>query len=62
VAIEAGRPELATDSDNFRKVVADSAFKQAGFIIALAKSKTLDDFGDERGADAILKSYIFEGE
>jgi len=62
VAIEAGRPELATDSENFRKVVADSAFKQAGFIIALAKSKTLDDFGDERGADAVLKPHIFEGE
>jgi hypothetical protein len=61
VAIEAGRPELATDSDNFRKVVADSAFKQAGFIITLAKSKTLDDFGDETGADALLKSYILEG-
>ena len=61
VAIEAGRPELATDSD-FRKVVADSAFKQAEFIIALAKSKTLEDFSDERGADAMLKPYIFEGE
>jgi hypothetical protein len=61
-AVEAGRPELATDSAHFRKVVAESAFKQAGFIIALAKSKTLDDFGDERAADAILKPYILEDE
>jgi hypothetical protein len=38
VAIEAGRPELATGSDNFPKVVADSAFKQAGFIIEFACS------------------------
>jgi hypothetical protein len=59
---EASKPALATDSDNFRKVVADLASQKAGLIIALAKSKTLDDFGDEKAADAILKSYVLEDE
>jgi hypothetical protein len=60
-AIEACKPELATDSDSFWNIVADLAFKKADFIIALAKSKMLNDFGETHAADAILM-HIFPGE
>jgi hypothetical protein len=61
VAIEAGEPELATDSDKLQKTVSELASKRAGYIIALAKSEMLDDFGEAEAADAILKPYILEG-
>lgn len=61
VAIGAGEPELATDSDKLLKTVSELASKRAGYIIALAKSKMLDDFGEAEAADAILKPYILEG-
>ena len=38
------------------------ASERAAFIVALAKSKTLDNFGEEEGADAVLKPYIPEAE
>jgi hypothetical protein len=62
VVIEAGQPELATDSEKLRKAVSELASKRAGWIVALAKSKMLDDFGEEEAADAILKPYVLEGE
>ena len=61
VVIEAGQPEFATDSDKLQKTVNELASQRADFIVALAKSKTLDDFGEEETADAILKPYILEG-
>jgi len=56
------QPELATDSEKLRKAVSELASKRAGWIVALAKSKMLDDFGEEEAADAILKPYVLEGE
>ncbi len=38
------------------------ASRRADYIVALAKSKTLDDFGEEEAADTIAKPYILEGE
>ncbi|HXM24031.1 MAG TPA: hypothetical protein VN948_22430 [Terriglobales bacterium] len=38
------------------------ASQRADYIVALAKSKTLDDFGEEEAADAMLNPYILEGE
>ena len=54
-------PELATDSDKLQKTVSELASKRAGYIIALVKSKMLDDFGEAEVADPILKFYILEG-
>jgi hypothetical protein len=62
VVIEAGQPEFATDSDKLQKTVNQLASQRADYIVALAKSKTLDDFDEEEAADAILKPYILEGE
>jgi hypothetical protein len=61
VVIEAGQPEFATDSDKLQKTINELASQRADFIVALAKSKTLDDFGEE-ASDAILNPYILEGE
>ena len=60
VVIEDGQPELATDSDKLQKTINELASQRAEYIVALAKSKTLDDFGEEEAADAILKPYILE--
>ncbi len=62
VVIEAGQPEFATDSDKLQKTVNELASQRADCIVSLAKSKTLDDFGEEEAADAILKPYILERE
>jgi hypothetical protein len=62
VATEAGQPELASHSDAFRMVVNERASERAGFIVALAKSKMLDDFGEAEAADAVLKSHILVGQ
>jgi hypothetical protein len=62
VASEAGQPEFATDSDKLQKTVNQLASQRADCIVALAKSKTLDDFGEEEAADAIVKPYIPDGE
>jgi hypothetical protein len=45
-----------------QKTVNELASQRADYIVALAKSKTLDDFGEEEAADSILKPYILEGE
>ena len=60
--IKAGQPEFATDSDKLQKTINELASQRADFIVALAKSKTLDDFGEEEAADAMLNPYILEGE
>jgi hypothetical protein len=62
VIIEAGHPEFATDSDKLQKGINALASRRADFIVALAKSTTLDDFGEEKASDAMLNPYIFESE
>jgi hypothetical protein len=59
--IKAGQPEFATDSDKLQKNINELASQRADFIVALAKSKTLDDFGEEEASDAMLNPYILEG-
>ena len=60
VAIEAGQAELALDSDKFQKAIQERASYLAGYIVALAKSKMLDDFGQDQAADALLRPYVVE--
>jgi hypothetical protein len=60
VAIEAGQPELVTDSAQFDKVIRERASRRAGYVIALAKSQMLDDFGEDEAADALLRPFILE--
>ena len=62
VAIEAGQPELATDSYGFQKAVNEQAWERVGYITALAKSKMLDDFGEEEAASALLRPYVLPPE
>lgn len=62
VVIEAGQPEFATDSVKLQETVNALASQRADFIVAVAKSQTLDDFGEEEASDAIVKPYILEGE
>ncbi len=48
--------------DKLQKTVSELASQRADYIVALAKSRTLNDFGVEEAADAIVKPDIFEGE
>jgi hypothetical protein len=59
--VEAGNPELVTDSDNFRNIVNEEASKNAGYIVALARSRTLSDFGEGEAGNAVLKPYVLDG-
>ena len=61
VAIGAGQPERATNSERVGKIVSEQASARADYIVALAKSKMLDDFDEPEAADAILKPYFLEG-
>jgi hypothetical protein len=61
VAIEAGQPELATNSDKHQLAIHDRASRKADYIIALARSKMLHDFDEYEAADRLLKPYILEG-
>jgi hypothetical protein len=58
VVVETDHPGLATDYDNLRIAVSERASKRAGYVIALAKFKMLDDFGEHEAANAVLKPYI----
>jgi hypothetical protein len=60
VASVACKPELATNSQNLREAVNEQASKTAGFIIALAKSKMLEDFGEHEAADGVVRPYFLE--
>jgi hypothetical protein len=62
VVIQAGRPELLIDSDKLRKAVSEQASQRAGYIVALARSKMLGDFGEDEAADALLRPYLLEGQ
>ena len=59
--IDVGQPELAVACDPLRKTIAEQASTRAGYIVALAKSKMLDDFGEPEAADAAVRSYFLEG-
>jgi hypothetical protein len=54
-------PGPATDSDTLRKTVSEQASERADYIVALAKSKMLDDFDEPEAADAVIKPYFLEG-
>ena len=56
VAAEAGQTGLVTDSDNLHMAVSQRATERADYIIALAKSKMLDDFGEDEAANAVLEA------
>ena len=60
VATSAGKPELSTDSGKLRETVNQQASQRAGFIVALAKSKMLDDFGENEAADVVMRPYFLE--
>ena len=61
IAIAAGQPERATSSESVGKIVSEQTSARADYIVALAKSKMLDDFDEPEAADAILKPYFLEG-
>ena len=52
--IEAGCPELAIDSDKKETLIREKADHTTAFIVAMAKSEVLHDFGDTWGAKRIL--------
>jgi hypothetical protein len=54
-----GQTELAVESEEFRPKVNERASERAGFIIALAKSRMLADYGEHESADAPMKPYFF---
>jgi hypothetical protein len=58
VIIQAGKEELATDFDKLQRSAKEQVSEKVGFITALARSKSLDDFGEPGAADAILRPYI----
>jgi len=60
VAIDAGQPELAIDPHEFRKTISARASEKADYVVALAKSKMLEDFGEHEAADATIKPYFLE--
>lgn len=62
VASEAGRPELMIGSDKLHQAVSEQGSHRAGYIVALARSKMLDDFGEDEAADALLRPYLLEGQ
>ena len=55
VATDAGRSDLASNPKKFHETVSAVASKKADYIIALAKSKMLEDFGEHGAADAAIK-------
>ena len=60
VATDAGRSDLASDPKKFQETVSAVASKKADYIVALAKSKMLEDFGEHEAADATIKPYFLE--
>ena len=60
VVSEDGQSELAIDCENFRNAAHERASAKADYIVALAKSQMLDDFGEAEAADAIIKPYFLE--
>jgi hypothetical protein len=58
VFTEAGMPERTIESDEFRAQVSRRASERADFIVALAKSKMLEDYGEHEAADAALRAYV----
>jgi len=61
VASGAGQPERATDSESVGQIVSEQASARADYIVAVAKSKMLNDFDEPEAADAVIKPYFLEG-
>jgi hypothetical protein len=62
VVVGAGEPELATESNRLNKDVDERASARAGYIVAQAKSKMLDHFGQPDAANEAVKPYILIGQ
>ena len=60
LVIEAGEPERAIDSSKFQKDIREQASYRAGLVVALAKSKMLEDFGEHEAADEEIRPYVLE--
>jgi hypothetical protein len=60
VEIGAGQPEPAIDSHRFQKAINEQAWEKVGYITVLAKSKMLDDFGEQEVASALLMPYVLQ--
>jgi hypothetical protein len=61
IAVESGRPELVINGEAFQAAVNVRASQTAGYIVALAKSKMLDDFGEHEAADEVIRPYFMAG-
>ena len=61
LVIDVEQPKRAIDGEALRTTIAERASARAGYIVALAKSKMLDDFGEPEAADAVLRPYFLEG-
>ena len=51
--------KLAPSVAEFQEIVSKQAMQKAAQLVAQAKFKTLDDFGETEAADALIKPYIF---
>ncbi|HEY7095729.1 MAG TPA: hypothetical protein VH437_03335 [Terriglobales bacterium] len=58
IALEHGAIELARDHAAFSAAIELMATEKAELIVALARSKMLDDFGEPEAADALIKPYF----
>ena len=61
IAAEHGESQLAMDRVAFSEAVKAEASAKAEFVVALARSKMLDDFGEPDAADAVIKPYFLAG-
>ena len=62
VVIGAGPPERAIDCSKFQQGIQERASYKAGYVVALAKSKMLDGFGQDEAADVLIRPNILNGE
>jgi hypothetical protein len=58
IAAEDGIPELSVNGPEFQRAVDKLAGEKRDFIVALAKSQMLEDFGELGAADAVIKSHF----
>jgi hypothetical protein len=52
------KADLATNSEKLQPLINERASKTSSLVTALARSKSLDDFGEPEAADVILRAYI----
>jgi hypothetical protein len=58
IAAEDSIPELSMNGSEFQRAVDKLASEKRDFIVALAKSQMLEDFGELDAADAVIKSHF----